>query len=140
MKVSKSKLVFIMSIFGKRLKAERELKKASDPKWTQGYVAKLIGVARPTYTGYENGTKEPPRETINKIADAFNCSIDYLEGRTNNKSVIEKASEHDIPVELVDILNEMDKEVTLNGVVLSNNDRQLLKDVVTKIFNSSKPD
>lgn len=73
--------------FGKRLKAERELKKNSDPKWTQEYVANLIGVARPTYTAYENGTKEPPIDTINKIADTFNVSIDYLQGRTDIKSL-----------------------------------------------------
>ncbi|MGO4540343.1 helix-turn-helix domain-containing protein [Paenibacillus sp. 2TAB19] len=71
------------TIFGKRLKAERERKKNTDPKWTQEYVGNLVGVARPTYTSYENGTKEPPRETINKIADTFNVSIDYLEGRTD---------------------------------------------------------
>ncbi|WP_054028114.1 helix-turn-helix domain-containing protein [Bacillus sp. FJAT-28004] len=75
-----------MLVFGKRLKAERELKKNSDPKWTQEFVANLIGVARPTFTAYENGTKEPPIDTINKIADTFNVSIDYLQGRTDIKS------------------------------------------------------
>lgn len=77
-----------MSIFSVRLKGERELKKKLNSQWTQGYVAKLVGVARTTYTAYENGTKEPPRDTINRIADIFNVSIDYLEGRTDDRRPI----------------------------------------------------
>ncbi|KQL45211.1 hypothetical protein AN963_20870 [Brevibacillus choshinensis] len=73
-----------MNNFAKKLKNEREKKKNLDPKWTQGYVAQLIGVARPTYTAYENGTKQPPMETVNKIANLFAISTDYLYGKTNN--------------------------------------------------------
>lgn len=73
-----------MEILGKRLKQLREQKKKENSKFTQGYVADLIGVARTTYTAYENGTKTPPPETINKIADLFDVTTDYLQGRTNN--------------------------------------------------------
>jgi len=73
-------------VFAKRLKAEREKRKAKDPKWTQGYVADLVGVARPTYTAYEAGTKQPPMETISKLADLFGVSTDYLHGKTNDPS------------------------------------------------------
>lgn len=73
-----------MSRFGDRLKAARERKKRFDPKWTQGYVATQVGVARTTYTAYENSTKEPPIDTINKIADLLEVSADYLLGRSNN--------------------------------------------------------
>ncbi|WP_410772515.1 helix-turn-helix domain-containing protein [Fontibacillus sp. BL9] len=72
-----------MVIFAKRLKTEREKLKHGDPRWTQEYVAELIGVARPTYTAYENGTKLPPMETLNNLADYLNVSVDYLLGRTN---------------------------------------------------------
>jgi len=72
-----------MELFAKRLRAEREQLKQLDSKWTQGYVAGLIDVARPTYTAYENGTKQPPMDTMNKIADLFDVEVDYLYGRTN---------------------------------------------------------
>lgn len=75
-----------MKVFGARLKNEREKKKSLDSKWTQGYVADLIGVARPTYTAYENGTKQPPMETVNKLADLFNVTTDYLHGKTTTTS------------------------------------------------------
>jgi len=70
--------------FNKRLKLIRENKKMKDPKWTQEYVADAIGVARPTYTAYENGIKQPPLETVNKIADLFETNVDYLLGRTDD--------------------------------------------------------
>jgi transcriptional regulator with XRE-family HTH domain len=73
----------IMQIIGKRIKSEREALKRNDSKWTQEFVADLIGVARPTYTAYENGTKLPPVDTLNNIADTFDCDTDYLSGRSN---------------------------------------------------------
>jgi len=80
----------MVSIFSKRIKALREKKKRVDPKWTQGYVSDIIGVARPTYTAYENGTKEPPMDTINKIADLYNVKADYLMGRTDDPTPSKK--------------------------------------------------
>lgn len=75
-----------MSAFGKRLKSCREKIKKSDSKWTQKYVADKIGVARVTYTAYENGTKMPPFDTINNIAELFGVTTDYLMGRSENTS------------------------------------------------------
>lgn len=80
-------LVSFMDIFAQRLKNEREKRKENDPRWTQSFVAGKIGVARPTYTAYENGTKQPPMETANKIADLFDVTSDYLNGRSDNPKV-----------------------------------------------------
>lgn len=97
-------------MFAKRLKAEREKRKAKDPKWTQGYVADRVGVARSTYTAYEAGTKQPPMETLSKLADLFNVSTDYLHGKTNDPSPTDKK---DNATNLTDeerrVLNEMKK-------------------------------
>jgi HTH-type transcriptional regulator, competence development regulator len=73
-----------MQTFGERLKHLREKKKQENPKWTQEYVADLVGVARPTYTAYERGTKQPQLDTVNKLADLFGVSADYLLGRTDD--------------------------------------------------------
>ncbi len=72
-----------MDKFHIRLKDEREKRKNLNSKWTQGYIADKIGVARVTYTAYENGTKQPPLDTVNKIADILEVNTDYLLGRTD---------------------------------------------------------
>lgn len=74
-----------MTTFSARLKAARERKKRKDPKWTQAYAGKVIGVARTTYTAYENGTKEPTIDNIGKMANLFEVTADYLLGRTESK-------------------------------------------------------
>lgn len=77
-----------MDKFHLRLKEEREKRKVMNSKWTQGHIAEKIGVARVTYTAYENGTKQPPLDTINKIADVLEVTTDYLLGRTDNKNSV----------------------------------------------------
>lgn len=48
---------------------------------TQKAVATELGIAQPSYIRYENGTAEPTQETLVKIADLFDVSIDFLLGR-----------------------------------------------------------
>ncbi|MGE6550835.1 helix-turn-helix domain-containing protein [Bacillus wiedmannii] len=73
-----------MNTFGEKLKCLREEKKKDNAEWTQTYVANQLGVARTTYTAYENDTKQPPMETILKIANLFSVSTDFLLGRVSD--------------------------------------------------------
>lgn len=73
-----------MNKFPIRLKKIRERKKARDSKWTQSYVAEKVGIARVTYTSYENGTKLPSLDTVSSIADLLEVTTDYLLGRSDN--------------------------------------------------------
>lgn len=69
-----------METFGSRFKQQRELK-----GWTQEEIAEKIGVSRPTIAGYEGEKSRLPRkDTLRRIADLFDVSIDYLVGRTSN--------------------------------------------------------
>lgn len=81
-----------MNTLSKRLKWLRENQKDKDSKWTQQYVADNIGVARVTYTGYENGSKIPPPDIINKLADVFNVTTDYILGRSDNPNQTKEES------------------------------------------------
>lgn len=105
----------MMNIFAKRLKNEREKKKNADPKWTQGYVADIIGVARSTYTAYENGTKQPPLETVNNIAEVFNVSTDYLLGRIDDPSPSDKLNN------LPPLLQDIDPELVTKFLEVAKN-------------------
>jgi len=59
----------------KQLRKERGL--------TQQKFADLIGVARSTISMYEIDASEPDVETLQRIADFFNVSLDDLTGRDN---------------------------------------------------------
>lgn len=52
-------------------------------KLLQADVANKVGIARATYGAYEQGSRQPDFETLEKLADFFGVSLDYLLGRTN---------------------------------------------------------
>lgn len=49
---------------------------------TQADVASYLGIARNTYTQYEQGLHKVPPEILCKLADFFEVSVDELLGRT----------------------------------------------------------
>ena len=66
-----------MKIFQERLIEQRKLNKI-----TQRQLAEYLQIAQPSYIRYENGSSEPSLETLVKLADYFDVSVDYLLGRT----------------------------------------------------------
>ena len=62
-----------MSSFSERLKQLRKEKKV-----TQSEIAEKIGVAKSTYSQYENGHREPNFETLLKLSLFFNVDVDFL--------------------------------------------------------------
>ena len=51
---------------------------------TQAELASAIYTTIPNLSNWENGRYMPNKEAINRIADFFNVSTDYLLGRTDN--------------------------------------------------------
>ena len=68
-----------MSIFADRLKQCRK-----NINKTQREVACDLSITESSYQKYELGRNEPKLETLNKFADYFNVSLDYLAGRSDN--------------------------------------------------------
>lgn len=66
----------------------KELRKKSG--YTQKELAHLLGIGQTTVANYEQGTRIPDTEKLNKIADLFDITLDYLLGRTGNKSPVNK--------------------------------------------------
>lgn len=62
-----------------RLKELREKRNISQVK-----LAIDLGLNQNTVSRYENGIREADYETLIKLADYFNVSVDYLLGRTDN--------------------------------------------------------
>ena len=65
-----------MSIFADKLKECR-----SNINKTQREVSNDLGMTEGGYKNYELGNREPNIETIGKLADYFDVSVDYLMGR-----------------------------------------------------------
>jgi|GEM_PF-587082 len=59
-----------------RLKALREAKGLS-----QEQVSKLAGLSQSVITKSENGKNSPGSNALDKLAEALDCTIDYLHGR-----------------------------------------------------------
>lgn len=53
---------------------------------SQEQVARLLGVDRSTISSYESNVRQPPLDTLSRIADVFGVSTDYLLGRTSDLS------------------------------------------------------
>lgn len=50
---------------------------------TQKQIAKLLGVSQQSYSAYENGVSQPPRDALIKLAEYYQVSTDYLLDRTS---------------------------------------------------------
>lgn len=54
---------------------------------SQQQVADSAGMRVAVYQRYEWGMREPAYKQLRKLADAFNVSLDYLVGRTDNPKI-----------------------------------------------------
>ena len=66
-------------MIGERLQYLRELRKVSKKK-----VAKALAIHETTYGKYELSVRKPDIDAVDKLADYFNVSTDYLLGRTDD--------------------------------------------------------
>lgn len=48
-------------------------------------MAEILGLHRDVYARYEKGIRDFPIDILINLADFYNCSIDYLVGRTSRK-------------------------------------------------------
>ena len=64
-----------------RIRNERE-----DHDMTQAEMAKILHIHQTTYSNYERGNLNIPIPVMIKLADTFRTSIDYLVGRTDEKT------------------------------------------------------
>ncbi|WP_139993648.1 helix-turn-helix domain-containing protein [Kurthia sp. Dielmo] len=92
-------------MFSQRLKYLRKEKKL-----TQNDMAELLGITRQGYAKYESGSGEPDIKAIDKLANFFNVTTDYLLGRSDIKNP-EKMTNEGISNEDYEKLTAYQKEV-----------------------------
>lgn len=86
-----------MSKFPNRLRELREKKELLSKDF-----AKIMDVEPATITNWEKGNRFPKYDVLIKIADYFDCSLDYLLGRTDDLSEnIYSRNLHDQTIKIV---------------------------------------
>lgn len=90
-----------------RLKYERKNKGLNQPE-----LAKVMNVTKQTVSNWENGNRVPDANTLKDIADFFDCSVDYLLCRTNERNgLINKYN-----IDGIDVIMEVSKDIYPNGL------------------------
>lgn len=137
-------------MFGENL---MKLRKANN--LTQEELAKKLGVARTTYSSYEQNRRMPDIDVQNKIADLFEVSLDYLHGRTDKKNYWdltekdERSIQRDLQKMIDDLSNsdafayskedgEMDENTRQLLIMSLENSLQIAKEESKKRFTPKK--
>lgn len=64
-----------MDVFPNRLKTRRK-----QLNWTQDQLAQIAGTTIANISNYEHGNQKPSANMLYRLAQALDCSIDYLLG------------------------------------------------------------
>lgn len=65
------------------IKRLRELRE--EMNLTQNDICKVLGITRSNVSKYESGALDPSTDVLNSYANYFDCTIDYILGRTNDR-------------------------------------------------------
>jgi len=114
-----------MERFAERLKQLR-----SERKMTQTRLAQLLEVSPRVYNRWENGVATPHLDTVVRIADILDVSLDELAGRkaTNGEANIHNPELHRL-YKKVDQLSDEDQKallVVLDGLVKRSRMRRVM--------------
>lgn len=116
-----------MATFGQRLKELR-----TEKKMTQSDIGKLLNVSNVSVSGYENDTREPDQQSLKKLANYFNVSIDYLLGQSDKRHYYDltEKDQKAIDAQLEEIVQGLSDKSGVsflkNNAELSDHDRELL--------------
>lgn len=82
----------------------KELRK--EKNLTQSEIANKLFITQNGYSSYENERTEPSVETLCKLADFYNVSLDYLVGREYSNDIGYLTSDQKNVVYVIKQLNE----------------------------------
>lgn len=81
----------------------------TDKGLSQKELTDRLTLNRSTYARYETSSTQPDFDTLSKLADFYNVSVDYILGRTNDKDALH--TQAGISDENYNNLNAYQKEV-----------------------------
>lgn len=110
-------------------------------------VSKDTGIPQATLTDWKKGRSTPKHDKLQKIADYFGVTLDYLvTGREDlselPKSELSLRDEKDIAKDLVNIMDKLnsgdDGPVNFNGIEMSEDTKELFKDEIELMLKRLK--
>ena len=98
----------------------------SEAKLTQKEIAEKLEVSQQFYAKWESNKSTPASKNLNKLADFFNVSTDYLLGNTDNRN----ASNIDDDLE-----KSLDTFKSFDGKPMSDHDREKIREILKEMFD-----
>jgi len=96
------------------MKIIKELRRRSNV--TQDKLAEILGVGRSTVSMWEIDASQPDQELINKLADYFNVTTDYLLGRANTPEAQKSAPEGALEVLRIPVLGTIPAGIPIEAI------------------------
>lgn len=75
-----------------KYKRVKDLREDTDMNQTQ--FAKILGMSQTGYSKYETGENDIPTSILIKMADYYKTSIDYILGRTDERTPYPPSNNH----------------------------------------------
>lgn len=98
---------------------------------TEMNISNLSSITQQTLGRYENGERLPNAEILCDIAEYYDCSVDYLLGRSDTKSpdiIIDAAHRQTgLSEEAINILSKCEYKNTLDYIIRSNEFSEIVR-------------
>ncbi|MGI7017248.1 helix-turn-helix domain-containing protein [Campylobacter coli] len=94
-------------------------------------LERSIGISNGSISKWEKSS--PKADTLQKVADYFNVSVDYLLGRTNNRFYGLSDKQREISIE-----QALKSVMSYDGKPMTDNDREILKGIIEAYMDKKK--
>jgi transcriptional regulator with XRE-family HTH domain len=105
----------------------RHLRKSANI--SQQTLGDAMNVTKVSISGYETGNRKPDTDTLQKLADYFDVSTDYLLGRSETKETraTYHTTEKEITIEEAVLLSQLQKYPTMYDHLINDPEKTVLQ-------------
>lgn len=96
---------------------------------SQQTLGDAMNVTKVSISGYETGNRKPDTDTLQKLADYFDVSIDYLLGRSETKEARAsyQTAEKEITIEEALLLSQLQKYPSMYNHLITDTEKTVLQ-------------
>lgn len=120
-------------MIGQRLKQLRK-----DKKLSQEELARVLQLSRATYAQYEIDRRIPEYGTLEKLADYYDVSLDFLVGRSSYKHIMKDNQWLFSQLNLSDNASIVSMPMVYEGMELTTEEKREFLAIVQGIFSVRK--